>query len=244
MTKELYPAVVGGDHWQKIEFDSCYGEPTFSVSKGQLPAGLSLDSRTGEISGTPADSGAREIEITITDKKGRTDTRSLKFTVADRNTNGLTCELYCRNFFKADDYKEYRSLRDDVAYVEDFTMDLVDAPDEPFALRFLGDLKIEKSGTYQFFLTTQLAGSIISVNGRRLVEKDFTKKSEEVSAEVELQAGEWPLEVMYWKRGVSHNMALKWEVQWQGPGFKRQAIPKSALLYRAANSAQAPREED
>ena len=244
VTNELYPAVVGGDHWQKIEFDSCYGEPTFAVSRGQLPAGLSLDSRTGEISGTPADSGAAEMEITITDKKGRTDTRTLKFTVADRNTNGLTCELYCRNFFKADDYKKYRSLRDNVAYVEDFTMGLVDAPDEPFALRFLGDLKVEKSGTYKFFLATQLAGGIVSVNGRRLVEKDFTRKTAEVSAEVELQAGEWPLEIMFWKRGVSHNMALKWKVEWQGPGFERQPIPKSALLYRAANSAQTPRVED
>ena len=61
---------------------------------------------------------------------------------------------------------------------------------------------------------------------------------------MELQAGEWPLEVMYWKRGVSHNMALKWEVQWQGPGFERQPIPKSTLLYRAAHSAQAPRTDD
>jgi hypothetical protein len=43
---------------------------------------------------------------------------------------------------------------------------------------------------------------------------------------------------------ISHRAALKWKVQWQGPGFERQAIPKSALLYRAANSAQAPRVED
>ena len=110
-------------------------------------------------------------------------------------------------------------------------------------MRFLGDLKIEKFGTYKFFLTTQQAGTV-SVNGWRLFEKDFSKKIAEVSAEMKLQSGEWPLEVMFWKRGVSHRAALKWKVQWQGPGFERQAIPKSALLYRAANSAQAPRRED
>ncbi len=135
--------------------------------------------------------------------------------MADRNTHGLTCELYCRSLFKVDDYKKYRRLRDDVAYVEDFTLDLVDAPDEPFALRFLGDLKIEKPGIYTFFLTAQQGGAV-TVNGRRLFEKDFTKKTEEVSAKMELRAGQWPLEVMFWKRGVSHRAALRWKVEWEG----------------------------
>ena len=49
---------------------------------------------------------------------------------------------------------------------------------------------------------------------------------------------------MFWKRGVSHKASLRWKLEWQGPGFERQAIPKSALLYRASNSARPARVED
>jgi len=236
-TKELAPAAVGGKHWQKVEVESCYGKPSFAVSKGQLPVGLTLDKETGEISGTATKVGVFQIAITITDKKGRTGTKALKFTVAGKNTNGMTCELYCRSITKADGYKKYINLRDDVMYIKGFTLDLVDDIEEPFVLRFLCDVKIEKPGTYKFFLNAKQGGSI-SVNGQQLCEKDFTKKSVDATGEIKLEAGAWPLEVMFWKRGISGRSYMKWKVEWEGPGFKRQAIPKAALLYREANSAQ------
>jgi hypothetical protein len=44
--------------------------PTFAVSAGSLPPGLSLDSTTGTISGTPTNSGVYDFTITATDRKG------------------------------------------------------------------------------------------------------------------------------------------------------------------------------
>ena len=44
------------------------GTPTYSLTSGQLPAGLTLNSATGAISGTPSGpAGASQVEITVTD---------------------------------------------------------------------------------------------------------------------------------------------------------------------------------
>ncbi|MBX5480743.1 MAG: putative Ig domain-containing protein [Myxococcaceae bacterium] len=45
---------------------------TFTVSSGALPAGLSLDPATGEISGAPTATGSSTFEITLTDANGLT----------------------------------------------------------------------------------------------------------------------------------------------------------------------------
>jgi hypothetical protein len=45
---------------------------SWSVTSGSLPEGLTLDPTTGEISGTPTESGESTIEVTVTDKLGAT----------------------------------------------------------------------------------------------------------------------------------------------------------------------------
>jgi predicted hotdog family 3-hydroxylacyl-ACP dehydratase len=47
---------------------------TYSVASGSLPAGLTLNSSTGVISGTPSASGTYTITFKVTDAKGSTDT--------------------------------------------------------------------------------------------------------------------------------------------------------------------------
>jgi hypothetical protein len=55
---------------------------TWSVADGSLPPGLSLNSGTGVLSGTPAATGAFNFTVQVTDSgiPGQTDTRALSIT--------------------------------------------------------------------------------------------------------------------------------------------------------------------
>ncbi|HEX5395446.1 MAG TPA: ATP-binding protein [Candidatus Saccharimonadales bacterium] len=61
------------------------GTPAYSVTAGSLPGGMSLDSGTGELSGTPASSGSYNFTIQLSDDNGAlgtfTDTVAYSFTV-------------------------------------------------------------------------------------------------------------------------------------------------------------------
>ena len=54
---------------------------TWSISTGTLPAGLTLNSSTGAITGTPTTSGASSITVRVTDAAARTITKALSINV-------------------------------------------------------------------------------------------------------------------------------------------------------------------
>lgn len=65
---------------------------TYAVSNGSLPSGLTLDSATGVISGTPDTTGTSNFAITATDNVGCTGTQNYSITI-----NPQTC-LFCDDF--------------------------------------------------------------------------------------------------------------------------------------------------
>ena len=64
------PTVTGGT-----------GSPTWSVTGGTLPAGLTLDPTTGEITGTPTTAGTSTFTLQVTDGAGAVATQSESVTV-------------------------------------------------------------------------------------------------------------------------------------------------------------------
>ncbi|WP_047304919.1 autotransporter domain-containing protein [Pseudomonas fluorescens] len=55
---------------------------TYSISSGSLPAGLSLNTASGLISGTPSTSGTSNLTITATDANGATGSQAYSITIA------------------------------------------------------------------------------------------------------------------------------------------------------------------
>ena len=66
----MAPAITGG-----------YSTKTWSLYAGIMPAGLSLDSGTGIVSGTPSEVTSRVITLLVTDEVGRTAFKSYPLTV-------------------------------------------------------------------------------------------------------------------------------------------------------------------
>ena len=78
----LANGTVGSAYSQTVSATGGTGSYTFSVSAGALPAGLSLASGTGVISGTPSSSGSSSFTITATDGNGATGSRAYSVSIA------------------------------------------------------------------------------------------------------------------------------------------------------------------
>lgn len=77
----LPSAAVGAPYAQTVVATGGTGSYTYSVSLGSLPAGLTLGSSTGALSGTPTAAGTSSFTITATDSNGATASRAYPFTV-------------------------------------------------------------------------------------------------------------------------------------------------------------------
>ncbi len=82
-TTSLGGGVVGSSYSASLVASGAWGSYSWSVVSGKLPAGLSLDTQTGVISGTPtaAASGSFTVQVTGTGVPVQTATRSLSITV-------------------------------------------------------------------------------------------------------------------------------------------------------------------
>jgi uncharacterized repeat protein (TIGR02543 family) len=71
---------------------------TFAITAGTLPTGLTIDSTTGSISGTPTAAGTSTITVLVADDKGKTATASFTITVTTVSTitePEPTCNAAC-----------------------------------------------------------------------------------------------------------------------------------------------------
>lgn len=82
-TTELPGATSGGAYTQQLTATGGAPALAWSVDSGALPAGLSLDSNTGELSGTPSESGSFTFTIEAQDANGASGTKSFTLEVAE-----------------------------------------------------------------------------------------------------------------------------------------------------------------
>lgn len=78
----LHDGVIGTAYSETISAQGGVSPYTFAVASGSLPAGLSLNTSTGVISGTPTTAGTSSFTIKATDTNGSTGTTNFSITVA------------------------------------------------------------------------------------------------------------------------------------------------------------------
>ena len=95
MSIQIYPAlsittsslpygIVGTAYSQTLAASGGSGAYTaWAVTSGSLPTGLTLDTSTGAITGTPTTSGSSTVTFQVTDSAGGTATRSLTIAIYD-----------------------------------------------------------------------------------------------------------------------------------------------------------------
>jgi hypothetical protein len=83
-TSSLPATTMGSSYDSALAASGAWGSYSWSVSSGSLPAGLSLNSQTGVIAGTPTTAGASSftVEATGTGLPAQTATKALSITVA------------------------------------------------------------------------------------------------------------------------------------------------------------------
>jgi hypothetical protein len=72
---------VGTAYSQTLAATGGNGVYTWSIVAGSLPAGLSLNPSTGEISGTPSTAATSNFTVQVQSGEGQTDTQALSITV-------------------------------------------------------------------------------------------------------------------------------------------------------------------
>ncbi len=75
-TNTLPTGIEGRDYSATINVQDPVGAPTFTITSGSLPSGVTIDSSTGVISGMPIASGTFIITVQVSDQSGLTDSRT------------------------------------------------------------------------------------------------------------------------------------------------------------------------
>jgi hypothetical protein len=100
-------------------------------------------------------------------------------------------------------------------------------------LHFSGYLKVPADGTYTFYLTTD-TGAFVRIHDAQLLDADFgyTAGTEKSSGPIPLKAGYHPIRIDY-RHANAASYAIN--LQWQGPGIEKQAIPATSWFSTKAS---------
>lgn len=95
----------------------------------------------------------------------------------------------------------------------------------PFSVRFTGALRIEEPGRYVFNIRAD-DGARLSLDGKVVAEELTPLRVNDLQADVELDAGEHPIQIDYFQVGGSNVL----EFYWRGPGVDPGPVPPRVLL--------------
>jgi YVTN family beta-propeller protein len=197
---------------------------TLAYSATGLPTGMSINSATGLISGTPTVAATFEVTVTVRDTSNETATTSFDWTIRSPGAvAGLQYDYYQGTWSALPNFAALTPIK--TGTVTNFSL----APrnrNNNFAFRFKGKLSVAQAGTYTFF-TTSDDGSQLFLNNTLVVNNDGVHGALERSGTINLAAGEHDIVVTYFEQSSAEVLT----VSYQGPGLTKRAIPATKLSY-------------
>ncbi|WP_146203417.1 Ig-like domain-containing protein [Leucothrix pacifica] len=186
-----------------------------------LPDGLSINTNTGMISGTPTQSGSYAVEIIVSDGEA---TVSAPFTwdiFPVGSAPGISYEYFEGNWNALPDFSALTPVATGTSDSFDITLR---NRDEYFGFRFSARINIETAGNYTFY-TNSDDGSQLFIDGNLVVDNDGLHAMQERSGTVNLSAGDHSLIVTFFEKTGGDGLT----VQYEGAGISKQLIPSATL---------------
>jgi mono/diheme cytochrome c family protein len=137
---------------------------------------------------------------------------------------GLRYEMYEHSFPELPEFD--RLTPTTTGIVERPTLDIARREND-YAVRFLGSIVAPASGKYRFS-TTSDDGSQLSINGKLVVDNGGVHAAQERDGEIELTPGPHEFVLTFFQ--AAGEAVLK--VHWEGPGIKREEIPKAVFNHQ------------
>ena len=118
----------------------------------------------------------------------------------------LKYELFHGNWSKLPNWDELEANQSGMIEDGFFTISKANRKDG-FGFSFTGDFEIEKSGSYEFFLTSD-DGSDLRINDQLVVNNDGVHGNKRVSGKIKLETGKHTIKVGYFEKGGGESLTL------------------------------------
>ena len=212
------------------------GQPVSYTATG-LPAGLSLMSSTGYISGTPTTAGNYTVTATVFDGVLRSS-QTFTWTITESGTSsgsnsGSTSPPPSGTGLRGDYYsgRAFDSLMTTRTEAIDFDWGwdppASNVPEDDFSVRWTGEIVAPATGTY-YFSTVSDDGVRLWVGNQLLIDEWVEHGAKtDTSSGTWLQAGQkYPIKLEFYEASGRAIIQLRWEYE----GQSTQVIPESMLF--------------
>ncbi len=144
----------------------------------------------------------------------------------DKKINGLNVKYYEGFWNKLPDFAKLPIVKTGTVY--EFSLENITSAVDKFALIFEGKIRIEKSGTYEFFILSN-DGTRLFIDEKMVIDHDGAHSADsEKSGKIILSSGMHPIKLHYFQAGGG--MFLN--VRYSGPQIEKQSIPAADLFRR------------
>ncbi len=207
-------------------FDPDGSIASYQWSKKSGPSASLSNAATKELTASNLVEGIYVFSITVKDNKGASKADDVKVTVNKSTSsggNGLNYKYYEGNWSSVPNFSSLNPKKSGT--VSNFKL----APrsrDEEFAFEFTGYIDIATSGTYTFY-TSSDDGSLLHINGSKVVDNNGLHGKRERSGSKYLSKGKHAIKVSFFERRGGQVL----EVRYKGPNISKRLIPNN-VLYR------------
>jgi len=196
-----------------------------SYGASPLPAGLSINTTTGAITGTPTVVYTTNVTMTATNSAGAS-TKTLVLTVTSGLVNGNGNGLLA-NYFNGMNFETAVHSRTDATINFDWTNGSPNAAvnADRFSARWTGQVQPRYSGEYTFYVNSD-NGRRLWINNQLIIDKWLDDWNIEYSGKITLTAGQkYDIKVEYFE----NNGGAACKLEWSSASQNKQVIPQSQL---------------